>query len=436
MVNRFVRDLAIKLISNHPKRVSGLVSRLNNELLLGVVSHYVDVTMTDKRREGTPEYDYIKTAGECLVNLGRDALTRFSPEARDRFIEFLVYSFLGYFKRQKTRAEGKAAPFAIAISPTERCNKNCYGCYAAKQSKKNELSFDEVNRIVGEGLEMGTYSYVFVGGEPFMWEPVYRLFEEQPKAFFHIFTNGTLLDVDRLPVNTMTLFSLEGGEQRTDERRGEGTFKTVMEKMQGLNEKGVSYGASVTVTSENFREALDDKFVDDLLFNRGAHTIWYFLYIPEGREPNLDLMPTPEQRFFVRNRVREIRERTKKLVVSFWDDGETLSGCIAGGHRYLHINSLGDVEPCVFLHYTDDNIKGKTLQEVLNSRFLKGMRANQPFGENKGNPCPIIDHNDILRRIVQETGAHPTYKGAESLTCDFGCFFDAYSRRYTELLNS
>ena len=68
-----------------------------------------------------------------------------------------------------------------------------------------------------------------------------------------------------------------------------------------------------------------------------------------------DLLLTPEQREYMYHRIREIRgfEGGKPIFVfDFQNDGEFVGGCIAGGRSYLHINAAGDVEPCVFIHYS------------------------------------------------------------------------------------
>ena len=43
--------------------------------------------------------------------------------------------------------------------------------------------------------------------------------------------------------------------------------------------------------------------------------------------------------------------------MDFQNDGEFVGGCIAGGRNYCHINANGDVEPCVFIHYSSANIR-------------------------------------------------------------------------------
>lgn len=40
-------------------------------------------------------------------------------------------------------------------------------------------------------------------------------------------------------------------------------------------------------------------------------------------------------------------------------------GCIAGVRRYLHINAEGDVETCVFIHYSNANIHEVSLLDAL-----------------------------------------------------------------------
>ena len=75
-----------------------------------------------------------------------------------------------------------------------------------------------------------------------------------------------------------------------------------------------------------------------------------------------ELMPNPEQRAEVYRRIRAMRETKGIFAMDFQNDAEYVGGCIAGGRRYLHINANGDVDPCVFIHYSDSNIREKSLQ--------------------------------------------------------------------------
>ncbi len=111
------------------------------------------------------------------------------------------------------------------------------------------------------------------------------------------------------------------------------------------------------------------------------------------------------------NRVREIRslEGGKPIfAIDFQNDGEYIGGCIAGGRNYLHINPNGDVEPCVFIHYSSANIKEVTLLEALKQPLFMAYRENQPFNNNHLRPCPMLENPEYLREMVKKCGAKST----------------------------
>lgn len=87
--------------------------------------------------------------------------------------------------------------------------------------------------------------------------------------------------------------------------------------------------------------------------------------MPVGNDAAVELLPSPEQREYMYHRIREIRETKEIWPMDFQNDGEYLRGCIAGGRRYFHINANGDMDPCVFIHYSDSNIREKTILEGL-----------------------------------------------------------------------
>ena len=94
--------------------------------------------------------------------------------------------------------------------------------------------------------------------------------------------------------------------------------------------------------------------------------------------------------------------------MDFQNDAEYVGGCIAGGRRYLHINANGDLDPCVFIHYSDSNIRQKTLLEALQSPMMMAYRDNQPFNENMLRPCPMLENPEKLRAMVKQSQAHST----------------------------
>ena len=133
--------------------------------------------------------------------------------------------------------------------------------------------------------------------------------------------------------------------------------------------------------------------------------------MPIGDGANVDLMLNPKQREYMIQRVREIRGFTggkQIFCIDFQNDGEFVGGCIAGGRNYFHINSAGDAEPCVFIHYSNANIHDQSILEILHSPLFMAYHNGQPFNKNHLRPCPMLENPELLEKMVHETGAHST----------------------------
>ena len=133
--------------------------------------------------------------------------------------------------------------------------------------------------------------------------------------------------------------------------------------------------------------------------------------MPVGNDASLELLPNPQQRLYIKDRVREIRNMTSGkgiFTMDFQNDGEFVGGCIAGGRNYFHINANGDAEPCVFIHYSGANIRTHSMLEILKQPLFMAYHDNQPFNENHYRPCPMLENPEILQRLVKETGAKST----------------------------
>ena len=99
--------------------------------------------------------------------------------------------------------------------------------------------------------------------------------------------------------------------------------------------------------------------------------------------------------------------------MDFQNDAEFVGGCIAGGKNYLHINANGDVEPCVFIHYSNMNIKEHSLLECLQSPLFMQYHDTMPFNENMLQPCPMLENPQYIKQMVDASGAHSTDMEAE-----------------------
>ncbi len=255
------------------------------------------------------------------------------------------------------------------------------------------------------------------GGEPFVYPHLLDLAARHNDVAFMLYTNGTRIDdavADRLKElgNIVPCFSLEGWAAETDARRGQGVFDKIIAAMGRLRERRLIFGASLTVTSQNVETVTSDDFID-FLVGQGVRLVVELPLHPHRARPDVSLMISPEQRAYLTERFPYLREHKPIAIADFWNDGELTRGCIAGGNSYFHINARGDVEPCAFVHFAVDNIRDKSLKEVLRSQLFTEYRKRQPFSDNMLRPCPIIDNPQALRQIVQAGGRpfHPSWCG-------------------------
>ena len=327
---------------------------------------------------------------------------------------FINASLAGWKKEEELRKKYKCnIPWAILLDPTSACNLHCTGCWAAEYGHKLNLTFDEIDDIICQGKELGVYFYIYTGGEPLVRKKdLIRICEKHSDCVFLCFTNSTLIDEEfadeMLRVgNFVPAISLEGFEEATDGRRGAGVYQKVHKAMELLRRKKLIYGISCCYTSANYDSITSEEFYDTLI-EMGAYFVWYFHYMPVGNDAVPELMPTPQQRTGVYEKIRRYRATKPLFALDFQNDAEYVGGCIAGGHRYLHINANGDIDPCVFIHYSDSNIREKTLLEALQSPMMMAYHDNQPFNENMLRPCPMLENPDKLRAMVKKSGAHST----------------------------
>lgn len=159
--------------------------------------------------------------------IAKRILTSLSPNCRAKLVEnFFINGLLLSWKRRTEFSElhGVVPPYLLVISPTMRCNLNCAGCYSRSYSAKDELNFSELDGILEEAKGMGIYFITISGGEPFIRKDLLDLYEKHNDLFFHVYSNGTLIDsgmagrLERLG-NVAIMISLEVWQQEYENGR-------------------------------------------------------------------------------------------------------------------------------------------------------------------------------------------------------------------------
>jgi len=349
----------------------------------------------------------------------------------------------GVEQRFAERHEGQEPPRFLVISPTKICNLRCLGCYASAAAGIGQglLEWEVFDRVLSEAEGLwGLRFFTLSGGEPLLYHSkgkgLLDMTSKHSDSFFLMFTNGTLIDqgiAERLAEagNLIPAISVEGFQDRTDERRGAGTFRRVLQAMGHLRRAGVPFGISLTATRNNAEELLSEDFIDFFFEEQQAVFGWVFQYMPIGSGYDPQLVVSPEQRLWMWRRTWQIIRERKIMLADFWNCGTVSSGCIAagrsGGGGYLYIDWNGKVMPCVFVPYSAGNIRaiyarGGTLDDIYDAPYFRAIREWQrgyALGKEKpeecGNwlvPCSLRDHYDMGRNLIEQYHPEPEDEAA------------------------
>ncbi|MBQ7993184.1 MAG: radical SAM protein [Solobacterium sp.] len=385
--------------------------------------------------------NYFENPEHKWVRLINDVIDDADPHYAERMLMTLGYE--AFFNGTKTIRRSREIhrcniPWLILFDPTSACNMHCTGCWSGTYGHKNSLSFEDMDKIVREGKQLGTHLYFLTGGEPLvMKNDILKLCEKHEDCFFAAFTNSTLIDdelcrkVQKLG-NLTFLLSIEGTPETNDSRRGDGHYNAVMKAMALLKKYGIIFGTSICYTRDNIKAVTSDEFFR-MLDAGGVHFGFYFHLMPVGTNAVPELMPTPEQRLYMIRRIRQIRSEDNPAAffpMDFQNDGEYVGGCIAGGRNYFHINAAGDGEPCVFIHFSNTNIHTHSVLEMLKSPLFMAYHEGQPFNRNHLRPCPMLENPQLLRQMVQVCGAKQTNEESQESAEELCAKCDDYAEKW------
>ena len=316
-------------------------------------------------------------------------------------------------KRRIAEDNGEHIPSFLIASITSSCNLHCAGCYSRcnhatdDEQPVKQLTSEEWLGIFDEADELGISFILLAGGEPMIRRNIIEAAGKKRNIMFPIFTNGTymneryfeLLDKCR---NLVPIMSIEGSREITDERRGVGIYDKLIANMDELNKRGLIFGASVTVTTRNYTEVCSDEFLDELS-NRGCKAVIFVEYVPVTDESR-ELAPGDNEREYLGNRIRKLREKRPEMVyLSFPGDEKNSGGCVAAGRGFFHINSHGGAEPCPFSPYSDINVKDSSLREALRSPLFTALRSGDILLDDHEGGCVLYEKRELVERLVGNT---------------------------------
>lgn len=333
-----------------------------------------------------------------------------NPKETSFVLKYALSSKQAKKRRESLAANGENVPPFLISSISSTCNLFCKGCYARENKscgeslQNQQMTSERWEGIFNEAKELGVSFILLAGGEPFMRKDVIEKAAKLKEIMFPIFTNGTMFNDEYIKLfdknrNLVPILSIEGDSIQTDARRGEGTYDILMKIMDKLKEKGILYGASVTVTTENFKTVSSKAFFETL-YNKGCRAVIFVEYVPVTVDTK-HLAPTNSEREVVECGQQKLRKLYEDAIfLSFPGDEKYSGGCLAAGRGFFHINVDGSAEPCPFSPYSDTNLKDCTLREALKSPLFKRLNeTGMLLGEHDGG-CLLFEKESEVKELL------------------------------------
>ena len=358
------------------------------------------------------QFDLQKHIEQGVEKIVTDTLkaTLKNPRESAFMAKFAVSSRKASKTRLKFEQEGLHVPGFLIASITSSCNLHCAGCYSrcnnatVDSAPVRQLTGEEWLKIFREADDLGISFILLAGGEPMIRRDIIEAAGKMQNIIFPIFTNGTFLDERYFRLlnerrNLVPVLSIEGGREITNQRRGEGIYETVTANMVAFREKGLIFGASITVTTENVEEVTSREFLDSLI-EKGCKLVIYVEFVPVTEEAR-HLAPGEKERAYMESAMESLRSHYDEAVLlSFPGDELAMGGCMAAGREFFHINSHGGAEPCPFSPYSDINVKDTSLRDAITSSLFHQLQEQGILsGEHVGG-CVLYEKRDQVAAIA------------------------------------
>ncbi len=333
-----------------------------------------------------------------------------NPKESAYMARFALASKAASKKRAQLEEEGEHVPPFLISSITSSCNLHCAGCYSRCNNATedtvpvSQLTDDEWLKVFDEADDLGVSFILLAGGEPLLRKGVIEAAGKKQNILFPIFTNGTymadkyfdMFDENR---NLIPIMRIEGEKEATDTRRGEGVYDKLVSNMDELYRRGLIYGASVTVTTENLKDVSSEAFIGKLS-DKGCKAVIFVEFVPVT-DDSKHLAPGDDEREYLKKEIMRLRQEHPEMVfVSFPGDEKSSGGCIAAGRGFFHINSHGGAEPCPFSPYSDINVKDTSLREAMNSRLFKALQKEGVLMDDHDGGCVLYEKRHEVEAIL------------------------------------
>lgn len=264
----------------------------------------------------------------------------------------------------KPLADTYSFPFKVYVDVTDKCQLECKHCLTKELNNCNELDMNQLQSIIDECNEHGAFLVKIGGGEPLLHPNIEEIIKKFTEAGLKVSmsTNGLLVDENIAKMlkkyRVKTSVSFEGPRELNDYIRGEGHFDAALKALETLSKEGCDCYLRITLT----RHMLDEEKMKEMInLARSMNVKLKISYCrPAGNALDNDLLIKYEDQDKYYKIIKMINRDEYKDLISM-DEGMQINQdptlidmlyndrICGAANRSFHINTKGNISPCVFL---------------------------------------------------------------------------------------
>ncbi len=259
-------------------------------------------------------------------------------------------------REEMSKKYSVAIPNALVLDLGMTCPLSGRGCTCRPQPG-NVMPVSEVHRLVGEARDLGVHIVVLTGGDPFLEERLFSVYEAYDDVEFIVLTTGlavTSVVAQRIAKlgNVLPLVILEG-TQALDST----TQQTVLRSLDIMKTNGILFGILTPVTPKNVAQVTTDEFILPLI-RKGSRLNGYVISLRQTEAPwsHEALIDLEEHISFIR--------QTRPYVTVLLETNQMTKRCAVGSLAF-HYGFDGQDQVLVFPRVTTTQTVNQPLIQVL-----------------------------------------------------------------------
>lgn len=300
--------------------------------------------------------------------------------------------FTGELLPTKPVPEILSAPLRVHLAITNLCQLKCRHCSApAREASSNELSLDEIKKLLDELAANGTMEVTIGGGEPFLRQDLFPIIAHARSLGLNVLLSTTGLFVSRVVAKKIVevglksiRISFEGSTEKSyDYFRGKGTYRRAVRGIKTLREV---FDVPITLHTVLMRQNINEILTMIRAVQKMKCNTWSVDFVkPIGFGRNHpEIFLSNEEVVEAINTIRRVAENTSlKIEMPQFPYKAPKKGiyrgfgCV-GANLYCYVDPTGNVSPCSFTRefYLAGNIRNTRLKQIwVASEAFKRFRT-------------------------------------------------------------